>query len=92
MWVHQAAHILTNADQLSSTEVQRQYEKLLETMRSSGSLTAPLQQMAATFLKVTAIEIGFHGARSMFPRNVCAAALDRMFRAQGQKPISRWAE
>jgi hypothetical protein len=52
--VHQAAHILTNADQLSSTEVQRQYEELLETMRSSGSLTAPLQQMAATFLKVTA--------------------------------------
>jgi hypothetical protein len=52
-WVHRAAHILTNADHLSSTEVRRQYEELLEEMRPSGSLTAPLSQMTATFLKVT---------------------------------------
>jgi hypothetical protein len=45
---------LTNADYLSSTEVQRRYEDLLAEMRSSGSPTAPLQQMTATFLKVTA--------------------------------------
>lgn len=53
-WVHRAAHVLTNADHLSSTEVQRQYEELLEEMRHSGSLTAPLYEMTATFLKVTA--------------------------------------
>ena len=52
-WVHQAAHILTNADHLSSTQVRRQYEDLLAKMRSSDSLTAPLSQMTATFLKVT---------------------------------------
>lgn len=52
-WVHRAAHILTNADHLSSTEVQQQYEELLGAMRSSNSLTAPLSQMTATFLKVT---------------------------------------
>ncbi|GHO79217.1 hypothetical protein KSD_69880 [Ktedonobacter sp. SOSP1-85] len=54
IWVHQASHILTNADHLSSTEVRQQYEELLETMRSSGALSASLQQMAETFLKVTA--------------------------------------
>jgi len=53
-WVHRAAHILANADHLSSREVQRQYEELLEEMRDSVSLTAPLQQMTSTFLKVTA--------------------------------------
>jgi hypothetical protein len=52
-WVHRAAHILTNADHHSSKEVQQQYEELLEKMRQSTSLTAPLQQMIATFLKVT---------------------------------------
>jgi hypothetical protein len=52
--VHRAAHILANASHLSSAEVQRQYEDLLETMRSSDPLSVPLQQMAATFLKVTA--------------------------------------
>lgn len=54
VWVHRAAHILTNADHLSSTEVRQQYEELLEAMRSSSSLTAPLHQMVATFLKVRA--------------------------------------
>jgi hypothetical protein len=34
--------------------VQRQYEELLEEMRNSICLTAPLQHMTATFLKVTA--------------------------------------
>jgi hypothetical protein len=53
-WVHRAAHVLTNADHLSSTEVRRQYEESLEEMRSSGSLTASLHEMTATFLKVTA--------------------------------------
>lgn len=53
-WVHRAAHILANTDHLSSKEVQRQYEELLEEMQHSVSLTAPLQQMIATFLKVTA--------------------------------------
>jgi hypothetical protein len=52
-WVHRAAHVLTNTDHLSSTEVRQQYEDLLAEMRSSGSLTAPLHQMTATFLKVT---------------------------------------
>src|SRR6266446_8422981 len=52
-WVHRAAHILTNTDHHSSKEVQQQYEELLEKMRQSTSLTAPLQQMTATFLKVT---------------------------------------
>ena len=52
-WVHRAAHILANADQLSSQEVQRHYEELLEEMSHNVSLTAPLQQMSATFLKVT---------------------------------------
>jgi hypothetical protein len=52
--VYRAAHILTNADHLSSTEVRRQYKELLEEMRSSISLTASLHEMTATFLKVTA--------------------------------------
>jgi len=52
-WVHRAAHILTNADHHSSREVQQQYEEFLEKMQQSTSLTAPLQQMTATFLKVT---------------------------------------
>jgi hypothetical protein len=52
-WVHRAAHVLTNADHHSSKEVQQQYEELLEKMRQSTSLTASLQQMTATFLKVT---------------------------------------
>ena len=34
--------------------MRQQYEDLLAEMRSSGSLTAPLFQMTATFLKVTA--------------------------------------
>jgi hypothetical protein len=34
-WVHRAAHILANADHLSSEEVQRQYEELLAKMRDS---------------------------------------------------------
>lgn len=51
--MHRAAHIETAADHLSSTEVQQQYEELLGAMRSSNSLTAPLSQMTATFLKVT---------------------------------------
>jgi hypothetical protein len=53
VWVHRTAHILTNTDHLSSTEVRQQYEDLLEEIRSSGSLTAPLNEMTATFLKVT---------------------------------------
>lgn len=53
-WVHRAAHILANTDHLSSEEVQRQYEELLEEMRISVSPTAPLQHMTAIFLKVTA--------------------------------------
>ncbi len=53
-WVHRAAHVLTNVDHLSSTEVRQQYEELLEEMRNHASLTLPLQEMIATFLKVTA--------------------------------------
>jgi len=52
--VHRAAHVLTNADHLSLTAVQQQYEELLEEMRSSNSLTASFHQMVTTFLKVTA--------------------------------------
>ena len=51
--MHRAAHILTNADHLSSTEVQRQYEELLEEMRATVPLTTPLSQVTATFLKAT---------------------------------------
>lgn len=53
-WVHRAAHVLANADHLSSKEVQRRYEELIEEMRHCVALTASLQHMAATFLKVTA--------------------------------------
>ncbi len=52
--MYRAAHILANADHLSSKEVQRQYEEVLKEMQNSVSLTVPLQQMTATFLKVTA--------------------------------------
>ena len=52
--VHRAAHVLTNEDHLSSKEVRRQYEELLEEMRSSDSLAPSLHEMTATFLKVTA--------------------------------------
>ncbi|SRR5258708_5555779 len=53
-FVHRAAHVLTNEEHLSSKEVRQQYEELLKEMRHSGSLTAPLHEMIATFLKVTA--------------------------------------
>lgn len=53
-WVHRAAHILANADQLSSQEVQRQYEEFLEEMRHRFAPTTPLQHMTTVFLKVTA--------------------------------------
>jgi hypothetical protein len=53
-WVHRAAHILTNPNHLPSTQVRQQYEDVLTEMRSSGPLTAPLSEMIATFLKVTA--------------------------------------
>ena len=43
-WVHQAAHILANVDLLSSKEVQRQYEELLEELQHCDSLTAPFSR------------------------------------------------
>lgn len=47
--MHQAAHILTNTDHLSSAQVRQQYEDLLTEMRSSDPLTAPLSQMTASY-------------------------------------------
>lgn len=53
-WVHRAAHLLTNAEQRSASEVQQHYQSLLDEMQPEACASEPHRQMIATFLKVTA--------------------------------------
>ncbi|GHO72213.1 hypothetical protein KSC_111050 [Ktedonobacter sp. SOSP1-52] len=52
-WVHRAAHLLTNTEQRSASEVQQLYQSLLDEMQQEACASEPLRQMIATFLKVT---------------------------------------
>jgi hypothetical protein len=53
-WVHRAAHLLTNAEQRSASEILQHYQSLLDEMQPEACASEPLRQMIATFLKVTA--------------------------------------
>jgi hypothetical protein len=53
-WVHRAAHILSNDDKLSATEVRQTYETLLTEMERISTPSEPLTMMLFTFRKVTA--------------------------------------
>ena len=52
-WVHRAAHILSNDDKLSATEVRQTYETLLTEMEHMLTPSEPLSTMLSTFRKVT---------------------------------------
>ena len=52
-WVHQAAHILENHDELDGAGVRQQFEELLTTIRAQQSNVAPLADALAHFFKVT---------------------------------------
>lgn len=52
-WVHRAAHILSNDDKLSATEVRQTYETLLTEMEHTLTSSEPLATMLSTFRKVT---------------------------------------
>jgi hypothetical protein len=53
-WVHGAAKLLENEDELSGSEVRRQLETLLAEMRDEQETVGALQPAVAHFLKVTA--------------------------------------
>jgi hypothetical protein len=52
--VHRAAHLLSNEQNLPSTELKEQYEQLLDAMKQHPSTSPSLDQMVAIFCKVTA--------------------------------------
>lgn len=51
--MYRAAHLLTNADQQSTSEIRHQYQSLLDEMRQEVFTSEPLCKMIATFLKIT---------------------------------------
>jgi hypothetical protein len=53
-WVHRAAHLLSNDDELSAAEVRQAYEELLAEMEQAPTSSEPLAAMLSTFRKVTA--------------------------------------
>jgi hypothetical protein len=53
-WVHEAARILENADELPGCEVRRRLENLLAEMRDEQATVGTLQPAVAHFLKVSA--------------------------------------
>ena len=53
-WVHQAARLLENEDQLSGHEVRQQMEELLAEIRGDQMTVGMLQPAVAHFLKVSA--------------------------------------
>ena len=53
-WVHEAARILENADELAGSEVRRRLDSLLAAMRDEQATVGTLQPAVAHFLKVSA--------------------------------------
>lgn len=53
VWVHRAAHLLTNDDKLSAVVMRQTYETLLEEMEQTPTSSEPLATMLSTFRKVT---------------------------------------
>ena len=53
-WVHEAARILENADELAGNEVRRRLDDLLAEMRDEQATVGTLQPAVAHFLKVSA--------------------------------------
>lgn len=53
-WLHQAAHLLANAEQRDGVALQQEYEHLLSTMRQQPKLLGSLAPAVAHFCKVTA--------------------------------------
>ena len=53
-WVHRAAHLLSNDDNLSASEIRQTYETLLAEMEQTPTSSEPLATMLSTFRKVTA--------------------------------------
>ena len=53
-WVHRAAHLLSNDDELSAAEVRQAYEELLAEMEQAPASSELLAAMLTTFRKVTA--------------------------------------
>ena len=53
-WVHQAAHLLANAEQRDVTSLKQAYEQLLETMTPQQEKLGALAPAVAHFRKVTA--------------------------------------
>ena len=53
-WVHQAARLLENEDELTGSEVRHQLEELLAAMRDQQATVGTLQPAVAHFLKVSA--------------------------------------
>jgi hypothetical protein len=53
VWVHWAAHLLSNDKKQTATEVRQAYEDLLAEMEQAPTLSEPLAAMLSTFRKVT---------------------------------------
>lgn len=53
-WVHQAAHLLANAEQREMTSLQREYQHLLVTMEEQQELLGELAKAVTHFCTVTA--------------------------------------
>lgn len=53
-WLHQAAHLLANAEQHAVTTLQQEYQRLLETMTQQQDGLGALAPVVAHFQKVTA--------------------------------------
>ena len=53
-WVHRAAHLLSNDNKLSASEMRQTYETLLAEMEQTPTSSEPLATMLSTFRKVTA--------------------------------------
>ncbi len=53
-WVHQAAHLLTNDDKQTASQIRQSYEALLAEMEQAPTTSETLATMLTTFRKVTA--------------------------------------
>lgn len=53
-WLHQAAHLLANAEQRDVTALQQEYQQLLQTMTQQQDLLGELACAVGHFRKVTA--------------------------------------
>jgi len=53
VWVHRAAHLLSNDKNQTAAEVRQAYENLLVEMEQASTTSEPLATMLSTFRKVT---------------------------------------